>query len=205
MKAAGRDKGKLKMETENTILEQIQQNIEALQKQIDSMKHSPDPEIETPQDGLLDKLKEKSDELTDAMQEMVGTGAKHPEKSGVCISAIFSVSAPDYGGLRESILYFAESAEKIEKIDENRVSSALEAYSSPKRVNILKLLMSKKALPSNELTMKTGCIGGQLYHHLSVLENARIICKSGEMYTLTDYGRNMTGQVFGMVFGESFK
>jgi len=177
------------MDIENTILQQIQQNIEALQKQIDSMKPV-DTALEVPvmPGGPADKLKEKADNFVQAMQSAVeDTGA----------SAVFSVS--DNSG--KAVFY---SVTEPDKIDENAVAAAIDAFSSPKRINIIKALLAKKYLSSNELTMKTGCIGGQLYHHLSALENARIICKTSEMYTLTPYGKNTITAILCLVYGEEF-
>lgn len=183
------------METENTILLQIQQNLEALQKQIDSMKPADTlPPLQLPASGLRDKFKEKSNELMQIMKEIA-------QEESVYISAAFSATGEEYCGLGEAVFF---SADNIAQIDENKFSAALEAFSSPKRISILKTLMSKKFLSSNELTMKTGCIGGQLYHHLSILETAQIICKSNEMYTLTDRGRNIANEILCIVFGEPF-
>ena len=189
------------MDIENNILLQIQQNLDALQKQIDNMKSAPEPEIEIPKpqsDGLRDKLKEKSNELMQIMKDIINT-----DESGICMSAVFSVSGGEHGNLSEAFFYSVDSQDKINAIDEAKLAGAVEAFSSQKRIAILKVLISKKFLSSNELTMKTGCIGGQLYHHLSILENSKIICKSNELYTLTDYGRNTINQIFGIVFGES--
>ena len=193
------------MDIENTILQQIQQNLDALQKQIDTMnmKTVPELEIEIPEPqntGLRYNLKEKSDELTQIMKDMINT-VNSPE-TGVCMSAVFSVSGKEHGDLRQACFYSVDNIDKINEIDETKLAGTVEAFSSPKRIAIIKVLMSKKLLSSNELTMKTGCIGGQLYHHLSILENAKIICKSNELYTLTDYGRNVTSQIFAIVFGE---
>jgi len=191
------------MDMENTILLQIQQNLDALQKQIDNMKSTPESVIELPKiqsDGLRDKLKEKSDEFLRIMKDIINTGT---DESGICMSAVFSVSGKEHGDLSEAVYYSVDSIDKINAIDETKLAEAVEAFSSPKRIAILKVLMSKKFLSSNELTMKTGCIGGQLYHHLSILENSKIICKNNELYTLTDYGRNIISQIFGIVFGES--
>ena len=189
------------MDMENTILLQIQQNLDALQKQIDSMKSVPEPEIEIPppqSDALARfKLKEKAGELTQIMKEILNS-----RESGICMSAGFSVSGEQHGDLSGAFFYSVDGANQIDAIDEVKISETIEAFSSPKRISIIKVLMSKKFLSSNELTMKTGCIGGQLYHHLSILENAKIVGKSNEMYTLTDYGRNITNQIFGIVFGE---
>ena len=190
------------MDLENTILLQIQQNLDALQKQIDTMNmKSIEPEIEVPNLQSIDlryKIKEKSSELMQLMKELISS-----DEAGLCMSAVLSVGGAEYGDINETSFYYIDSPEKIEKIDAKGLANAVEAFSSPKRITILKTLLSKKLLSSNELTMKTGCIGGQLYHHLSILEAAKIICKSNELYTLTDYGRNITNQIFGIVFGES--
>ena len=177
------------MDIENTILQQIQQNIEALQKQIDSMKPL-DTSLQVPVmfGGPLDKLKEKADGFILAMQEAA------EERSA---SAVFTVSDNSGKGAFYSVT-------EPDKIDENAVAAAIDAFSSPKRINIIKALLAKKYLSSNELTMKTGCIGGQLYHHLSALENARIICKSSEMYTLNSYGKNTITAILCLVYGEEF-
>ena len=189
------------MDMENTILKQIQQNLDALQKQIDSMKPS-ETALEIPElsGGMNDKLKEKSDELTQIMREIINKA-----DTGVFMSAVISVNGENHGGIGETVFYSADGADKIEQIDENKVAAAFEAFSSPKRINILKALMAKKLLSSNELTIQTRCIGGQLYHHLSILENAKIICKNNEMYSLTDSGRNITNTILCMVFGEPCK
>jgi len=181
------------MDIQNTIFEQIQQNLNALQKQLDTMKS--EPILELPGDiqgNLRDQFKEKSKELLKIMNEMIKEG-------GICISAVFSVGGEEYGGLSEAVFC---SVDNIEKIDESKISAAVEAFSSPKRIAIIKALIAKKYLSSNELTMKTGCIGGQLYHHLSNLETAQIVCKSNELYTLTDSGRNIINGILGIVFGE---
>jgi predicted transcriptional regulator len=48
----------------------------------------------------------------------------------------------------------------------------------------LKALFNK-ALTGSELNQQTGLVGGQLYHHLGILEEAKLIAKEREIYTLT--------------------
>ncbi|MCL2096168.1 MAG: ArsR family transcriptional regulator [Oscillospiraceae bacterium] len=183
---------------ENNILKQIQQNLDALQKQIDGMKpqnNIPAAPQASGYGALYYRFKEKADALTRTMRELAG-------ESGVCVSGVFSASGSEHGGIGEAVYYSLRDISEIDEIDENKISSAVEAFSSPKRINILKALMSKKFMSSNELTMKTGCIGGQLYHHLSILEAAKIICKTNELYTLTDSGRNLTNIIFCIAFGK---
>jgi len=182
------------MDIQNTIFQQIQQNLDALQKQLDTMKTEPILEIPDLKGSLRDKFKEKSNELLQIMKEML-----KEKESGICMSAVFSAGGDEYGGLSETVFC---SVDSVEKIDESKISATVEAFSSPKRIAIIKALIAKKFLSSNELTMKTGCIGGQLYHHLSTLESAQIVCKSNEMYTLTDSGRNIINGILGIVFGE---
>ncbi|MBE3577776.1 MAG: winged helix-turn-helix transcriptional regulator [Limnochordales bacterium] len=64
-------------------------------------------------------------------------------------------------------------------ISEEQVATTLEPFVSPKRIKILKELF-KAPLSSSELTLRTGLVGGQLYHHLTVLEEARMIAKDRE-------------------------
>jgi DNA-binding transcriptional ArsR family regulator len=98
------------------------------------------------------------------------------------MSALFSVNGADLENSGDCAFYSLDGVEKIQEIDESKIPAAIDAFSSPKRINILKALMAKRFLSSNELTMKTGCIGGQLYHHLSNLANAGLIIKEDEKY-----------------------
>jgi hypothetical protein len=41
-------------------------------------------------------------------------------------------------------------------------------------------------MTSGELSQKTGCVGGQLYHHLANLENAGLIAKEGDRYAVKE-------------------
>ena len=188
------------METENTILSQIQQNIEALQRQLDSMKPPSEPSAALfPEGGLGIKLKEKSEELLELMRETIGENSA----SAICMAAVFFAENPSHGDVAEADFYFAESTEKIEALDEKKLAAVLEAFSSPRRLKIIKLLMANDRLSSNELTMKTGCIGGQLYHHISILEAAGILCKIDELYALSSYGRSMAAKIFCVASGEA--
>lgn len=184
------------MDTENTILKQIQQNLDALQKQIDNMKPAEDTAASAlPAGAARALLNEKAHELLQMMRNIINTGSQ-----GAFVSAVFSANGSEYENLSDFLFYFSENPEII---DENAAASVIDAFSSPKRINILKALLAKKNLSSNELTLKTGCIGGQLYHHLSILEGAKIVCKQNELYAFTEYGKNMTNIILCSVFGKN--
>lgn len=75
----------------------------------------------------------------------------------------------------------------IEAISEERVATTLEPFVNPRRIKILKELF-KEPLSSSELTLRTSLVGGQLYHHLAVLEEAKMVTKDHERYALTYCG-----------------
>ncbi|HHV55380.1 MAG TPA: ArsR family transcriptional regulator [Firmicutes bacterium] len=78
----------------------------------------------------------------------------------------------------------------VEAISEEQVASTLEPFVNPRRIKILKELF-KGPLSSSELTLHTGLVGGQLYHHLTVLEEARMIARDRERYVLTYSGAKL--------------
>lgn len=51
------------------------------------------------------------------------------------------------------------------------------------------------------LTKRTGLVGGQLYHHLSVLEESGLITQPSDAYTLTLKGANILLMVASMASG----
>jgi DNA-binding transcriptional ArsR family regulator len=78
----------------------------------------------------------------------------------------------------------------VEAISEEQVATTLEPFVNPRRIKILKELL-KEPLSSSELILRTGLVGGQLYHHLTVLEEAKMIAKDRERYVLTYCGAKL--------------
>ena len=75
----------------------------------------------------------------------------------------------------------ASCIESFDDINEEGMSAAAEVFTNPRRIAILKVLIAEH-LTAAEITQKTGLVGGQLYHHLSNLENAGLIVKENEKY-----------------------
>jgi DNA-binding transcriptional ArsR family regulator len=69
----------------------------------------------------------------------------------------------------------------ISELCEEGLAAACEVFSNPRRIAIIKALV-KARLSASEIGQKTGLVGGQLYHHLSSLENAGLIEKDGDKY-----------------------
>lgn len=91
----------------------------------------------------------------------------------------------------------------IDELPEDKISEILEPFTNPRRIKVLKELYKSK-LAANELSQKTGLVGGQLYHHLSILEKGKLISKEGDLYTLKSRGARvlfLLGAVAGDISG----
>lgn len=98
----------------------------------------------------------------------------------------------------------ASKYKTIKELPENDISQMLEPFSNPRRITIMKELFNL-SLRANELSTKTGLVGGQLYHHISFLEKSNIILRTGDEYTLTSKGIQillMLASVSGLIYGE---
>ena len=69
----------------------------------------------------------------------------------------------------------------FDMLDEERLSAALDVYTNPRRIAILKVLVKSEMTPS-EISQHTRLQGGQLYHHLSILESSKLITKTADKY-----------------------
>ena len=66
-------------------------------------------------------------------------------------------------------------------IDEEKLATALDVFTNPRRIGIIKLLHGQ-TLTGSEISQKSGLVGGQLYHHINILENSGLIQKEGDKY-----------------------
>lgn len=67
-------------------------------------------------------------------------------------------------------------------IDEEKMATVCEIFSNPRRIKIIMSLI-ESPLYANEISQKTGFVGGQLYHHLNILEDAELIKKENDKYS----------------------
>lgn len=69
----------------------------------------------------------------------------------------------------------------FDELNEEGVASALDVFTNPRRIAILKVLV-KKDMTASEISQHTNLQSGQLYHHLSILESAKLITKTADKY-----------------------
>jgi len=91
----------------------------------------------------------------------------------------------------------------IEDFREENLATAMDVFSNPRRINIIKNLITAP-LTASEITQKTGLVGGQLYHHLGILENANLIEKSAEKYSAPETTQLMLGGLMALTGGMRF-
>lgn len=92
---------------------------------------------------------------------------------------------------------------QIQDFHEETLATAMDVFSNPRRITIIKHLISG-SLSASEISQRTGLIGGQLYHHLSILENAKLIHKSAEKYSAPPSTQTMLSGLFALAGGMEF-
>ena len=69
----------------------------------------------------------------------------------------------------------------FDDLNEEGLAAALDVFTNPRRISILKVL-AKGNMSASEIAQSTGLKSGQLHHHLSILESAKLICKNADKY-----------------------
>jgi len=116
-----------------------------------------------------ERIAELGEEITTVFKGMIDAG--RVELAAICVSAVKG------GGSGTSCL----TTTNISNMKEEELATALDVFTNPRRINILKLLLDK-SLSSTEISQQTGLVGGQLYHHLNILENTGLLEKTEEKY-----------------------
>ena len=156
-------------------LQKLQEKVEILEKENQELK-SGTSEVKEPEENnkhfeFLDKAgnlaSDEMDKIFEENSEIIATS--------MCIT---KTKIPNF---TSGTTMSSSCIDSFDEISEEGLSAALEVFTNPRRINILKVLMSQP-LTATEITQKTGLVGGQLYHHLSNLENAGLIIKENEKY-----------------------
>ena len=120
------------------------------------------------------------DELAYVQQGLMEIMKKIVNEKDTALAASMSASRFAGQSYRINTTYFSD----IDDINEEALAAALEPFTNPRRVTLLKALFARELTPS-EISQKTGLVGGQLYHHLSGLETAGLIEKKKDRYQVT--------------------
>jgi DNA-binding transcriptional ArsR family regulator len=152
-------------------LKMLQEKVEKLEKENQELKG----EIKEPDENkkhieILDNISKYAAEEMEKIFEVNNSITA----ASICISKSRTVHSNDTNITSTCIKSFDE-------INEEKLSNAVEAFTNPRRIAILKVLIAE-CLTATEITQKTGLVGGQLYHHLNNLENEKLITKANEKY-----------------------
>jgi len=155
-------------------LQKLQEKVDVLEKENQELK-SGATEVKEPEENnkhieILDNIGKYADKEMDKFFENSNIIA-----TSMCITKTKIINFTSGTSMSSSCI------DSFDSINEEGLSAALEVFTNPRRINILKVLMSQP-LTATEITQKTGLVGGQLYHHLSNLENAGLIIKENEKY-----------------------
>jgi len=178
-------------------LTQMQMMLENMQKQLDDMKKNQEAAKAEAEVGKLN-LAALQDEINAQQDENVSLmGKMLIDNDGIkALTAILIATKFD----KLSKVISTCVCASLDDINEDGLSAALEPFTNPRRVKLLKVLIEKD-LPANEISQTTGLVGGQLYHHLQNLESAGLIEKLADRYRATDSAKSVLCAVYTAIGG----
>ena len=158
-------------------LKLLQEKVEKLEKENKELKGE---NVEIPKECSVDPMEKYRNELTKLENEISGLMNQICDETeykmiAMCISKVRINSR--FGGTDVSLSY----SKSFDSICVEGIAAAAEVFTNPRRIEILKVLAFDD-LTASEIAQKTGLVGGQLYHHLSNLENAGLISKENDKY-----------------------
>ena len=138
-----------------------------------------DSNTSVPSRGIYDKYKDKLEsartDLFNVYGEIVDTEKIHS------ITTYISVGRHPDTGKVVMLCCGTGTFSTFDDLNEEGLSAALDVYTNPRRIAILKVLVGIE-MTASEISQRTGLQGGQLYHHLSILESAKLIIKTHDRY-----------------------
>lgn len=152
---------------------ELEEKLGLLQKELNLLKG----ETEKPLQEERDPFREFKDRLEEAQKEVLLIEKEMVEAGVEAVSTTIGVSKFNGEGTGIGTSVFGS----LNDLDEDRMAAALDVFTNPRRITILKLLIPE-ALTASEISQRTGLVGGQLYHHLTCLENAKLIEKERDRY-----------------------
>ena len=156
------------------MLQKLQEEVALLKKENKDLKNDKNEEEKEPE--CDSKQMEMIDDVGNyAAQEM----DKILSENGVRAIAMCISKSIMFKGNGTAIS--TSCIESFDDISEEGMAAAVEVFTNPRRIAILKVLIAE-TLTATEITQKTGLVGGQLYHHLANLENAGLIVKENDKY-----------------------
>jgi len=169
----------------NTKIAEMEAQLALMQKEIESMKQKEANESEHRISGrsIYGKHKQRLEaarkDLANVYREILHEENIHS------ITTYISVGKSADTGKVEMLCCGTGMFSSLDDLNEEGIAAALDVYTNPRRIAILKALVKSEMTPS-EISQQTRLQGGQLYHHLSILESAKLITKATDKYKADD-------------------
>jgi len=170
----------------NEKIAELEEKLAQMQKELEDLKSAEENARKEAQDPLV-KFKAQLDE---AQKNLLGVLKDITADRAKAVSTVITCS--NFSG-REFHSIATAGIRDMADLVEDGLSAALDVFTNPRRIAVLKLLASGP-LTAAEISQNTGLVGGQLYHHLSCLENVKLIKKEQEKY-------GAQGEALNILFG----
>lgn len=186
------------------VLSQMQATLDNMKKQIDEIRAqqaNAQPKVTQGNDEaalVIAEIDSKVHEKQNELGELLKTNINHDTNLKAIAN---SMSVSKFGFSKEPVItstsFYCTS---MNQLDEDGLAAALEPFTNPRRIKLLKVLM-EKILPANEISQATGLVGGQLYHHLQNLESAGLIVKMQDKYMATPDAKSTLCMLYSAIGG----
>ena len=175
-------------------IEELEARLAEMQRELEKLKN---PVAE--EKKKANPFEKYKDELAIAQKSVINIFKQMLEDGEQAVSTVLSATAfkgSSNSGNSSSTI----NIKIVDDINEDGMAAALDIFTNPRRIAVLKLLISKELTPS-EISQQTGLVGGQLYHHLSILENAGLIEKSSDKYRTKGEAQTLLCGLYAIVGG----
>jgi len=178
-------------------ISELEEQLAIMQKEIERMKQE-DSNPPVPSGGIFDKYKDRlesaREDLGKVYEEIVNEEKIHSITTYVSIGRHFDT------GKAVMLCSGTGMFSSFDDLNEEGLSAALDVYTNPRRIAILKVLV-KGEMTASEISHHTGLQSGQLYHHLSILESAKLIIKTAEKYKADKRVQGLLCGLFAVIGG----
>lgn len=156
-------------------ISELEEQLAFMQKEIERLKQedsTPTVSSQSVWDKHKDKLESAKMDLFNEYGKILHEENIHSITTYVSVGK--SIDTGKVGMLCSGIGMFSS----FDELNEEGLAAALDVYTNPRRIAILKALVKAGEMSATEISQRTGLQSGQLYHHLSILESAKLIIKN---------------------------
>ena len=185
---------------QNQKIAEMEKQLAMMQKEIEQMKQNDAKEGESAAhpSRVYDKYKDRLEALR---SELFNEYVKILQMEDIqSITSYVSVGKHPGTGKLSMQCSGTYTISSFDELNEEGLSAALDVYTNPRRIAILKEL-AKRDMTATEISQRTRLQGGQLYHHLSILESANLITKTADKYQADSYVPGMLCGLFAVIGG----